>query len=91
MAKIILRHRHRWSATPTRIEFFIAWYSGNPYELFAFINRAFGPYAWAYWTMVTCNVLIPQLFWFKKVRSQPRRRSSCSRSSSTSACGSSAS
>jgi len=49
-------------------EFFIAWYSGNPYEGFAFLNRAFGPYAWAYWIMVTCNVLVPQLFWFKKMR-----------------------
>ena len=39
------------------MEFFIAWYSGNQYECFAFINRAFGPYAWAYWTMVTCNVM----------------------------------
>ncbi|MBL0177450.1 MAG: polysulfide reductase NrfD [Ignavibacteria bacterium] len=50
------------------VEFFIAWYSGNPFERFIFINRAFGPYAWAYWTMVTCNVFIPQLFWFKKIR-----------------------
>lgn len=50
------------------IEFFIAWYGGNPYEQFAFINRAFGPYYWAYWTMVSCNVLIPQLFWFKYCR-----------------------
>ena len=50
------------------MEFFIAWYSGNEYETFAFLNRAFGPYAWAYWTMVTCNVFIPQLFWFKKIR-----------------------
>jgi molybdopterin-containing oxidoreductase family membrane subunit len=50
------------------MEFFIAWYSGNPYERFVFMNRAFGPYAWAYWTMVSCNVLFPQLFWFKKVR-----------------------
>lgn len=49
-------------------EFFIAWYSGNVYERFAFINRAFGPYAWAYWTMISCNVLIPQMFWFKKLR-----------------------
>jgi Ni/Fe-hydrogenase subunit HybB-like protein len=49
-------------------EFFIAWYSGNPYERFVFLNRAFGPYAWAYWTMVSCNVFIPQLFWFKRVR-----------------------
>ncbi len=50
------------------MEFFIAWYSGNTFEQFTFINRAFGPYAWAYWIMVSCNVLFPQLFWFKKVR-----------------------
>lgn len=50
------------------MEFFIAWYSGNTFEQFAFINRVFGPYAWAYWTMVSCNVFFPQLFWFKKVR-----------------------
>ena len=50
------------------MEFLIAWYSGNPYELYAFKNRAFGPYWWAYWTMVTCNVISPQLFWFKKIR-----------------------
>lgn len=49
-------------------EFFTAWYSGNPYERFVFLNRAFGPYAWAYWIMVSCNVLAPQLFWFKKLR-----------------------
>ncbi len=51
------------------VEFFIAWYGGNPYEAFAFVSRALGPYAWAYWIMVTCNVLSPQLFWFKKCRS----------------------
>ncbi len=50
------------------MEFFIAWYSGNNYESFAFINRAFGPYAWAYWTMISCNVIVPQLFWSKKLR-----------------------
>jgi molybdopterin-containing oxidoreductase family membrane subunit len=50
------------------IEYFVAWYSGNPYEQFAFVNRAFGPYAWAYWTMVSCNVLSPQVFWLKKAR-----------------------
>ncbi|MBX5497327.1 MAG: polysulfide reductase NrfD, partial [Bryobacteraceae bacterium] len=49
-------------------EMFIAWYGGNPYERFTFANRALGPYAWAYWTMVSCNVLVPQLFWFKKLR-----------------------
>ncbi len=50
------------------MEFFIAWYSGVQPEQFAFINRAFGPYAWAYWIMVSCNVIFPQLFWFKKIR-----------------------
>ncbi|MEZ4473701.1 MAG: NrfD/PsrC family molybdoenzyme membrane anchor subunit [bacterium] len=50
------------------MEFFIAWYSASPYEAFAFVNRAFGPYAWAYWIMVSCNVITPQLFWFKKIR-----------------------
>ena len=49
-------------------EFFIAWYSGNQYEGFTFINRALGNYAWAYWTMVTCNVFLPQIFWFRKMR-----------------------
>lgn len=49
-------------------EFFIAWYSGNPYEQYAFINRAFGPYWWAYWSMISCNVISPQFFWFKKLR-----------------------
>jgi len=53
------------------LEFFIAWYSGNPYESFAFVNRAFGPYAWAYWIMMTCNVITPQLIWFKRVRRSP--------------------
>lgn len=50
------------------MEFFIAWYGANPYEGFAFVNRAFGPYAWAYWIMITCNVVSPQLFWFKRIR-----------------------
>jgi molybdopterin-containing oxidoreductase family membrane subunit len=50
------------------MEFFIAWYGGSPYEGFVFLNRAFGPYGWAYWIMVTCNVLIPQIFWWRKAR-----------------------
>ena len=64
------------------MEFFIAWYSGNPYEKFAFMNNRaadpfiFGPlwgikpapYWWAYWSMISCNVICPQLFWFKKIR-----------------------
>jgi Ni/Fe-hydrogenase subunit HybB-like protein len=49
-------------------EFFVAMYSGNQFESFTFMNRATGPFAWAYWTMITCNVIIPQLFWFRKLR-----------------------
>ena len=49
-------------------EFFMAWYSGVEFEAFAFINRAFGPYWWAYWIMVSCNVISPQLFWFPSIR-----------------------
>ncbi|MCB9182843.1 MAG: polysulfide reductase NrfD [Flavobacteriales bacterium] len=49
-------------------ELFISWYSGVEYESYAFINRATGPYFWAYWSMMTCNVISPQLFWFKKLR-----------------------
>ncbi|HPQ08869.1 MAG TPA: polysulfide reductase NrfD [Bacteroidia bacterium] len=49
-------------------ELFMAWYSGVEFEQYAFLNRATGPMAWSYWTMMTCNVISPQLFWFKKVR-----------------------
>lgn len=49
-------------------ELFISWYSGVEYEAYAFINRATGPYWWAYASMMTCNVISPQLFWFKKLR-----------------------
>ena len=49
-------------------ELFISWYSGVEYESYAFINRFSGPYWWAYWSMMTCNVISPQLFWFKKIR-----------------------
>lgn len=50
------------------MEFFIAAYGANDFEIFAFVNRAFGNYAWAYWIMISCNVISPQFFWFKKVR-----------------------
>ncbi|NQW27738.1 MAG: polysulfide reductase NrfD [Flammeovirgaceae bacterium] len=49
-------------------ELFIAWYSGVEAEQYAFLNRATGPYWWAYAAMMTCNVVSPQLFWFKKIR-----------------------
>jgi Ni/Fe-hydrogenase subunit HybB-like protein len=49
-------------------EMFISWYSGVEYEHFALMNRATGPYWWAYWIMMTANVLSPQLLWIKKLR-----------------------
>lgn len=49
-------------------ELVVAWYSGYLYEQYAFYNRALGDYWWAYAIMMTCNVITPQLFWFKKIR-----------------------
>ena len=49
-------------------EMFSAWYGRNPDERFAFWNRATGPYAWAFWTMVLCNAALPQLLWLRRVR-----------------------
>jgi len=49
-------------------EIFTAWYSGSSYEQFVFLNRAGGPFAWAFWIMVSCNVITPQLLWIKRVR-----------------------
>lgn len=50
------------------MEFFVAWYGGNSVESYTFINRVFGPYWWAYWAMVFCNCVVPQIFWFKQAR-----------------------
>jgi Ni/Fe-hydrogenase subunit HybB-like protein len=52
------------------VEFFTAFYTGNPYESFTFLNRALGPLGWGFAIMVACNVLIPQLFWLHLVRRQ---------------------
>ena len=49
-------------------EFFIAWYSQVEYEQYCFINRATGPYWWAYLSMMSCNVLSPQVVWIRRVR-----------------------
>ena len=50
------------------MEFFIAWYSGNPNEQFHFLNRALGPYQWGWIMMISCNTLVPQVFWIKWCR-----------------------
>jgi|TARA_B110000263_G_scaffold32004_1_gene24298 molybdopterin-containing oxidoreductase family membrane subunit len=49
-------------------ELFMAWYSGVEFEQYAFLNRATGPYWWAYLSMMSCNVMIPQLYWIRKIR-----------------------
>ena len=49
-------------------EIFTAFYSGDVYERYMTLNRFAGPYAPVYWAMLTCNVLVPQLFWFRRVR-----------------------
>jgi len=49
-------------------EMFIGAYSGNANETQIIITRVLGPYSWAYWTMVACNALVPQLFWSKRIR-----------------------
>ncbi len=51
------------------MELFFAWYSANPNEEALILNRMTGPYAWAYWCLMLCNVLTPQLLWSKRIRS----------------------
>jgi len=50
-------------------ELFISWYSGNQYDMFTmFRNRVTGDYTLQFWGMIFCNALIPQLFWFRRIR-----------------------
>lgn len=53
------------------MEFFSAWYGHHPEEEFVLWNRAFGPYAPLYWSLLTCNIALPQLLWSGRVRSNP--------------------
>ena len=50
------------------MEKFIGWYSASLYEGFMMHNRLFGPYGWAYWALMTCNIIVPQLLWSKRIR-----------------------
>jgi molybdopterin-containing oxidoreductase family membrane subunit len=49
-------------------EAFIAFYSGNPYERYEIVNRAFGPYGWVYWLLIATNLVIPQIMWSTRAR-----------------------
>ena len=53
------------------LEAFTGWYSGNVFEAAAIHHRMAGPYASSYWSLVTCNIIAPQLLWFKKIRNTP--------------------
>jgi len=55
------------------IEPFTAWYSGNKFEMFVTHNRATGPYAWSFWAVIACNIIIPQALWWRRNRISPKR------------------
>ena len=50
------------------MEVFFGWYSANKFEWYMIVNRMVGPYAFFYWSLIFCNVLLIQVLWFKKVR-----------------------
>jgi molybdopterin-containing oxidoreductase family membrane subunit len=50
------------------IEAFMAWYSGDVFERYMMMNRAFGPYGWIFWALMLMNVVIPQLLWSRRIR-----------------------
>ncbi|HEY8232901.1 MAG TPA: NrfD/PsrC family molybdoenzyme membrane anchor subunit [Vicinamibacteria bacterium] len=50
------------------MEAFMAWYSGNVYERFMLWNRMAGPYAWSYWALIFCNVIVINTLWWKRLR-----------------------
>ena len=53
------------------MEHFDAWYGAHEFEEYMFHNRMFGPYAPVYWSLLVCNIAIPQLLWFRRVRTNP--------------------
>jgi Ni/Fe-hydrogenase subunit HybB-like protein len=53
------------------METFTGWYSGDIFEQYLVINRAIGPYGWTYWLLLTFNIVIPQLLWVRRIRTNP--------------------
>jgi Ni/Fe-hydrogenase subunit HybB-like protein len=53
------------------MEAFMAYYSGNFYERYMWVNRAFGPYGWTYWMLLACNIVTPQFLWIRRIRLNP--------------------
>jgi Ni/Fe-hydrogenase subunit HybB-like protein len=50
------------------MEIFTAYYGADPYEIYMTENRMTGPYAPVYWALMTCNVLAPQILWWRRAR-----------------------
>ena len=50
------------------METFMAFYSGNPFDRYMILNRMVGPYKYVYWTLIACNIAIPQVLWSRKIR-----------------------
>lgn len=50
------------------MEIFVGFYHGNIYEKGMLFARFTGPYWPAYWALILCNCVIPQLLWWKKFR-----------------------
>ena len=50
------------------MEAFVAWYSGNQFEAYMYLNRIFGPYGWSYIALILCNIIVTQALWFRRVR-----------------------
>ncbi|HEY1921857.1 MAG TPA: NrfD/PsrC family molybdoenzyme membrane anchor subunit [Tepidisphaeraceae bacterium] len=49
-------------------EAFYGWLSGNEFDMYMNVNRALGRYEVTYWVLIFCNVITPQLIWFRKIR-----------------------
>jgi len=49
-------------------ELFMGWMSGDTFDSYMSLNRMFGPYAWSWWTIIFCNVVVPQALWFRQIR-----------------------
>jgi molybdopterin-containing oxidoreductase family membrane subunit len=49
-------------------EIFIAFYSGDTYEIAMTVDRWTGAYAPVYWAMLFCNVAAPQVLWWRRMR-----------------------
>jgi hypothetical protein len=50
------------------VEAYTVWYSDNKYEIYMMTNRLMGPYRHVYWSLLLCNIILPQLLWFKRFR-----------------------